>query len=78
MLKDDTTWTLADETTFIGFLHEHKAAAGDGTSFKVTTFEATGAVLETKWTKGGPKTVKACSNKWNAVHDHCINPILCV
>lgn len=63
MLKDNTTLTLVDETAFIGFLNEHKAATGDGTSFKVTTFEAAGAVLETKQTKGGPKTMKACSNK---------------
>lgn len=63
MPKDNATWTLTDETAFIGFLHEHKAAAGDSALFKATTFEAAGAVLETKWTKGGPETMKGLFKK---------------
>jgi hypothetical protein len=78
MPKDNATWTPADETAFIEFLHEHKAAAGDGGNFKATTYEAAAAVLEAKRTKGGPKTAKSCSNKWNSVCDLGINPDSCI
>ncbi|KIK05205.1 hypothetical protein K443DRAFT_55748, partial [Laccaria amethystina LaAM-08-1] len=75
----NANWTPADKTAFFEFLHEHKAlevdaAAGNGNNFKVTTYEAAAAVLEAKRTKGGPKTAKSCSNKWNSVCDLGITP----
>ncbi|KAF8806056.1 hypothetical protein BYT27DRAFT_7224436 [Phlegmacium glaucopus] len=40
------------------------AAAGDGASFKMVTFNAAAIVVDVIRTKGGPKTPKACQNKW--------------
>ncbi|KAF8958637.1 hypothetical protein BDZ97DRAFT_1616590, partial [Flammula alnicola] len=57
-------WTTADETTLIEFLFQHRASAGDGSSFKMTTFHGVVSVLEATRTKGGPKTAKSCQNKW--------------
>jgi hypothetical protein len=65
MSNSNAKWTLANETAFVGFLHEYRAAAGDGNIFKAKTFEAPSAVLETKQTKGGPNSMKVCSHKWN-------------
>ncbi|TFK43026.1 hypothetical protein BDQ12DRAFT_595635 [Crucibulum laeve] len=66
--ENNTLWTAADELLLLNFLRDHAAAAGDGGNFKLVTFTAAGAVLELKCTKGGPKTAKACQNKWTQVH----------
>ncbi|KAF9476666.1 hypothetical protein BDN70DRAFT_882131 [Pholiota conissans] len=67
MAKDTSqaVWTTDDETTLIEFLFQHRASAGDGSSFKMTTFHAAVPVLEAKRAKGGPKTAKSCQNKWS-------------
>ncbi|KAH9172560.1 hypothetical protein EDB89DRAFT_1964914, partial [Lactarius sanguifluus] len=62
-----TQWTLSDEKLLVGFLHEHRAASGDGGNFKMATFQAAAAIVEAKRTIGGPKTMKACQNKWAAL-----------
>ncbi|KAN0141121.1 hypothetical protein V8E53_000877 [Lactarius tabidus] len=59
-----TQWTLSDEKLLVSFLHEHRAASGDGGNFKMTTFQSAAAVLEAERTTGGLKTAKACQNKW--------------
>jgi hypothetical protein len=60
-------WTLSDEKHLVEYLHEHRAASGDGANFKIPTFQAAAAVVEASRTIGGPKTAKACQNKWAAV-----------
>ena len=60
-------WTLSNEKLLVDFLHEHRAASGDGGNFKTATFQAAASVVEAKQTIGGPKTKKACQNKWAAV-----------
>jgi hypothetical protein len=60
-------WTQDDEDQLIDFLLDHRAAAGDRGNFKEVTFQALSALLTPLVTKGGPKTVRACQNKWNAV-----------
>jgi hypothetical protein len=60
-------WTTEDETTLLEFLFQHRASAGDGSSFKMTTFHGAVPVLEATRTKGGPKTAKSCQNKWAMV-----------
>lgn len=67
MTKDVAYWTLDDETTFIAYLKDNQAAGSDSATFKMATFHGAAAVLEAKRTKGGPKTAKACQNKWSAV-----------
>ena len=60
-------WTPDNEDQLINFLMDHRAAVGDGGNFKEVTFQALSALLTPLVTKGGPKTVRACQNKWNAV-----------
>ncbi|KAF8964770.1 hypothetical protein BDZ97DRAFT_1918729 [Flammula alnicola] len=69
MTKDNgaAQWTTEDEVTFIDFLLLHAAAAGDGGNFKMVTFNAAAPVVEAKRVKGGPKTAKACQNKYNSL-----------
>jgi hypothetical protein len=68
MAKDTAAcWTAGDEVLLLNFLVDHASAAGDGGNFKMTTFTAAAAVVDSKRTKGGPKTAKACQNKWNMV-----------
>lgn len=68
MAKDNPAhWTAEDEVVLIDFLLTHAAAAGDGGNFKMVTFNAAAPVVDAKRVKGGPKTAKACQNKYNAV-----------
>ncbi|KAF8952273.1 hypothetical protein BDZ97DRAFT_1682107 [Flammula alnicola] len=69
MTKDNgaAQWTTEDEVIFIDFLLLHAAAAGDGGNFKMVTFNAAAPVIEVKRVKGGPKTAKACQNKYNSL-----------
>src|ERR1700677_94555 len=61
------SWTSSDEQVLVNFLHDHRAASGDGANFKMATFQAAAAILEAGCTTGGPKTAKACQNKWASV-----------
>ena len=61
-------WTVEDEVVLIDFLLLHAAAGGDGGNFKMVTFNAAAPVIDAKRAKGGPKTAKACQNKYNSVY----------
>lgn len=65
-------WTAVDEDQLVDLLFERKASAGDGGNFKEPTFREVSAILTPRVVKGGPKTVKACQNKWAAVSFPCI------
>lgn len=71
-------WTPGDEDKLLDFLLEHRAAAGDGGNFKEATFQGISGLLTPLVTKGGPKTVRACQNKWNSVRYHIPIIQLCV
>lgn len=68
-------WTESDTKRLVSELRQRKAQSGDGGNFKKATFEEVAAILEVQRTVGGPKTWKACSNKWGAVrisiYDQC-------
>jgi hypothetical protein len=68
-------WSTNDEKALINFLAGRAAAAGDGCSFKMTTFNEASATLDGNRSKGGRKTPKACQNKWNSVSNPFSNKI---
>lgn len=65
------SWTTEDETCFLDALFEIKAEAGDGMSFKMTSFNAVALLVDKGRVKGGVKTGKACQNKWTTVRLWC-------
>ena len=69
MAKDNPVhWTVEDEVVLINFLLLHTAAAGDGSNFKMVTFNAAAPVIDMKQAKGGPKAANSCQNKYNSVY----------
>ncbi|KAG6863088.1 hypothetical protein C0995_007811, partial [Termitomyces sp. Mi166 len=60
------SWKLADEKKLVEFFFEHRASASDGGSFWRSLFQEISDILTPLCIKGGPKTVKACQNKWNS------------
>lgn len=60
-------WTLQDEDKLVDFLFENRASAGDGGNFKESAFQEISAILTPLVSKGGPKTVRSCQNKWATV-----------
>ena len=71
--SENTSWTTADESLLLDVLIEIKAEAGDGRSFKTSSFNAAAQHVDTRRTKGGMKTGKVCQNKWNGVRNSAIN-----
>ncbi|KDR71951.1 hypothetical protein GALMADRAFT_213445 [Galerina marginata CBS 339.88] len=68
MSNNNASWTTPDETALLNFLNTQAAAAADGGTFKMVTFNAAPIVVDAIRTKGGRKTAKACQNKWAAIH----------
>ena len=62
--KPRCDWSDEDEIQLINFLIEHKAEAGDSAMFKAPIWNTASQLLEKSHVKGGPKTSKACSDKW--------------
>jgi len=67
-------WSVADETAFVAFLHEHRAAGGDSATFKMATFNEAAPLIDAVRIKarskpelGGPKTGSSCQTKWAQV-----------
>ena len=60
-------WTASEELTLIKFLVAHKAEAGDGGSFKATTFQKAAKHLAPLLECGAAKNVKSCGNKYCVV-----------
>jgi hypothetical protein len=65
--KSRCDWSEKDEIQLIDFLIERRAAAGDSATFKAPVWNAASQLLEKSRIKGGPKTNKACSDKWTRV-----------
>jgi hypothetical protein len=60
-------WNDAETLALVDFLWEHRAEAGDGGTFKDTTFHAAADHIAKDWTTGAAKTVKRCKTKWAGV-----------
>jgi hypothetical protein len=69
-------WTNTEITAFIDYLIAHKSKAGDGASFKSSTFICALPVLAPLRTTGPVKTVKMCKGKWQMVSSNFIPYIL--
>lgn len=69
--KGNCIWTRPDGKSLLVYLVDNVAEAGDGGNFKAKTFRGAAAVVEKLRTKGGPKTGKACANKYAAVSNPC-------
>ncbi|KAF8802644.1 hypothetical protein BYT27DRAFT_7056616, partial [Phlegmacium glaucopus] len=60
-------WNDAEVLALVNFLWEHRAQAGDGGTFKDTTFNAVAEHITKHWATGPPKTAKHCKTKWAEV-----------
>ena len=60
-------WTVNNETVLIDYLDEHQAEAGDGLSFKMSTWNGAAVKVAESTMKGGPKDGTGCKNKWACV-----------
>jgi hypothetical protein len=67
MAGGNAFWTAQDKDKLLDLLFEHKASAGDGGNFKEAIFQEVSEILTPLVSKGAPKTVKACQNKWTSV-----------
>ena len=60
-------WNDQEVTALVDYLHEHRAEAGDGGSFKGSTFNAAATQLVPFLTSGPKKTGTMCKTKWLSV-----------
>ncbi|KAJ7787552.1 hypothetical protein B0H13DRAFT_1516628, partial [Mycena leptocephala] len=60
-------WLLPDEKELIEYLVDHISEAGDNKNFKPKTFKGAADHVELIRTRGGPKTHKSCSQKYNTL-----------
>ncbi|KIO02906.1 hypothetical protein M404DRAFT_147000, partial [Pisolithus tinctorius Marx 270] len=64
------SWSDKDTFALLDFIDSHKATAGDGLNFKAPFWNACAASpMLANPEKGGPKTPKACKEKWKRVCD---------
>ncbi|KAG1890645.1 uncharacterized protein F5891DRAFT_986895 [Suillus fuscotomentosus] len=59
-------WTIDEERAPIDYLSSNKSGAGDGLSFKMTTFQGAAEHIKKTFThqRGGEKTTDSCKMKW--------------
>ncbi|KAH9051664.1 hypothetical protein EDB87DRAFT_1735101 [Lactarius vividus] len=60
----NTFWSPIDEDTLLDYLWDHRSEAGEGMSFKAPTLTGAAAKVQEMTTKGGPKMMGSCKNKW--------------
>jgi hypothetical protein len=60
-------WNEQEVTALLEYLHGHKAEAGDGGSFKMSTLNGAATHIQQHLTQGPVKTGKMCKTKWTAV-----------
>ncbi|KAG6905951.1 hypothetical protein DXG01_016695 [Tephrocybe rancida] len=63
-LTGNAYWTEQDEDKLVEYLYNNRSRSGDGGSFRKPVFQEVSNILTPLRKKGGPKTVKACQNKW--------------
>ncbi|KAJ7732370.1 hypothetical protein DFH07DRAFT_780974 [Mycena maculata] len=65
--EGNSSWSHNDITVLLEYLVQHKAEAGDGCSFKATTFRGAVIAVNAIRTKGGPKDHTSCATKYSSV-----------
>lgn len=65
-------WNDKEIAAFIDYLHDHKAEAGDGGNFKISTFNRAAEHLAPLLTQGGKKTSAMCKTKWASASQYLI------
>jgi hypothetical protein len=60
-------WNEQEVTALLEYLNGHKAEAGDGGSFKMSTLNAAATHIQQHLTQGPVKTGRMCKTKWTAV-----------
>jgi hypothetical protein len=60
-------WNDAETLALVNFLWKHRAEAGDGGTFKNTTFNAAAADIAKLWSTGAAKNGARCKTKWAGV-----------
>ena len=60
-------WSEANEITFIEYIAEHKAEAGDGMKFKASFWTGAAKEMASHSALGGLKTAQGCLSKWDRV-----------
>ena len=60
-------WNEQEVTALLEYLNGHKSEAGDGGSFKMSTFNVAAVHIQQHLTQGPVKTGKMCKTKWNMV-----------
>ena len=63
----NANWSLPDENALLEYLWDQRSEAGEGVSFKAPTFTGAAAKVQATTTKGAPKTMSSCKNKWGKV-----------
>ena len=66
-------WSDQDEIKLIRFSIEQKVKTGNSATFKSSICTTAAQHVEQFCTKGGPKTVKSCANKWTRVYGITFN-----
>ncbi|KAG1890614.1 uncharacterized protein F5891DRAFT_1197953 [Suillus fuscotomentosus] len=64
--KIPSHWTIDEERALIDYLSSNKSGAGDGLTFKMTTFQGAAEHIKKTFTHqhGGEKTADSCKTKW--------------
>ena len=66
-MPSGASWVLAEEITFIQYLHDHLSEAGDGAAFKGAMYQKALTHISHLHEHGAPKDVKSLQNKWTMV-----------
>ncbi len=76
-MPSGVSWSLHnEEKSFVQFLLDHKSEAGDGGTFKGSTYQKGVKHISHLCERGPPKDSKSLQNKWNAVSDSWLFPML--
>ena len=59
-------WNDAETIALIAYVTAHRSE-GDGTNFKMQTYNAAAEDMAPFWTSGPAKTGKMCKSKWSSV-----------
>ncbi|KAF5312245.1 hypothetical protein D9619_003790 [Psilocybe cf. subviscida] len=65
-MSNNASWSLREEASFLNFLIDHRAEAGDGCNFKKATMQQAAQHIQPLHVRGGAKTQQTCKNKFTA------------
>jgi hypothetical protein len=67
--QESAHWDEGEVSALVDYLCEHRSEAGDGGSFKASTFNAAAEAIQPFHKSGPPKTSAMCKRKWQSVSD---------